>query len=162
IEHLGLCNTTIAEVRQAERHFPVRAIQNELSVIDRNSGVEGMVALAKQLDVPFLAHRPLGGHAKVGNLLKNRAVKPIAARPTIPPHEPALAGLLALGAPVIPLFGATKRASVESSLRALRVPFDARDRAELESKITFAPTPEALAATAPPLIPAGLRKLVAG
>lgn len=162
IEHLGLCNTSIPEVRQAERHFPVRAIQNELSVIDRGSGVEGLVALAKQLGVPFLAHRPLGGHAKTGNLLKNRAVKPIAAHHGITPHEAAMAALLDLGPPVIPLFGATKRASVESSLKALRVPFDAKDRADLESKITFAPTAEALAATAPPVIPAGLRTLTAG
>jgi histidinol-phosphate phosphatase family protein len=162
IEHLGLCNTSIAEVRQAERHFAVRAIQNELSVVDRGSGVEGMVALARQMGVPFLAHRPLGGHAKVGNLLKNRAVKPIAARHGITPHEAALAALVDLGAPVIPLFGATKRASVESSLRALKVPFDAKDRSDLASKITFAPTKEALAATAPPVTPAGLRVLVAG
>src|SRR5262245_54042894 len=104
IEHLGLCNTTIPEVRQAERHFPVRAIQNELAGMERNSGVDGVVALAKLLGVPFLAHRPLGGHAKVGNLLKNRAVKPIAARHKITPHEAALAALIDLGAPVIPLF----------------------------------------------------------
>jgi histidinol-phosphate phosphatase family protein len=162
IEHLGLCNTSIAEVRQAERHFPVRAIQNELSVIDRGSAVEGMVALARQLGVPFLAHRPLGGHAKVGNLLKNRAVKPIATRHGITPHEAALAALLDLGAPVIPLFGATKRESVVSSLRALKVPFDAKDRADLETKITFTPSAEVLAATAPPVIPANLPKLAAG
>jgi histidinol-phosphate phosphatase family protein len=162
IEHLGLCNTSIAEVRQAERHFPVRAIQNELSVINRGSGVEGLVALARQLGVPFLAHRPLGGHAKVATLLKNRAVKPIAARHAVTPHEAALAALLDLGPPVIPLIGATRRASVESTLRALRVPFDARDRAELESRISFAPTAEAQAATAPPVTPAGLRVLAAG
>lgn len=162
IEHLGLCNTSIAEVRQAERHFPVRAIQNELSVMDRGSGVDGLVALARQIGAAFLAHRPLGGHAKTANLLKNRAVKPIAARHGVTPHEAALAALLDLGAPVIPLFGATRRASVESSLRALKVPFDDRDRAELTTKITFAPTPEALALTAPPVTPAGLRPLVAG
>jgi histidinol-phosphate phosphatase family protein len=162
IEHLGLCNTSIAEVRQAERHFVVRAIQNELSVIDRNSGVDGLVALAKLMGVPFLAHRPLGGHAKVGNLLKNRAVKPIAARHNITPHEAALAALIDLGPPVIPLIGATKRASIESSLRAFKVPFDARDRADLATKISFAASPEALALTAPPVTPAGLRPLTAG
>lgn len=162
IEHLGLCNTSIAEVRQAERHFPVRAIQSELSVIDRHSGLDGLVALARQIGAPFLAHRPLGGHAKTGNLLKNRAVKPIAARHGVTPHEAALAALVDLGPPVIPLFGATKRASVESSLRALRVPFDARDREELAAKVSFAATPEALALTAPPVTPAGLRPLVAG
>jgi aryl-alcohol dehydrogenase-like predicted oxidoreductase len=162
VEHLGLCNTSIAEVRQAERHFPVRAIQNELSVIDRQSAVEGMVALARQMGVPFLAHRPLGGHAKVDNLLKNRAVKPIATRHGVSPHEVALAALVDLGPPVIPLFGATRRASVESSLRALRLRFDAQDRADLEARITFAPTPDALADTAPPVTPAGLRPLFAG
>lgn len=159
--HLGLCNTSIAEVRQAERHFPVRALQNELSVIDRGAAADGVLALAKQLGIPFLAHRPLGGHAKTGNLLKNRAVKPVAARHGVTPHEAALAALLDLGAPVVPLFGATKRASVESSLRALKVPFDAQDRASM-GKIHFEPTPEALALTAPPVTPAGLPALAPG
>jgi HAD superfamily hydrolase (TIGR01662 family) len=162
IEHLGLSNTSIPEVRQAERHFAVRAIQNELSVVDRGSGVDGVVELARQLGAPFLAHRPLGGHAKAAGLLKNRAVKPIAARHAITPHEAALAALLDLGPPVLPLFGASKRASVESSLRALNIKFDDKDRAELATKITFAATPEALVATAPPVTPAGLRTLVAG
>jgi histidinol-phosphate phosphatase family protein len=162
IEHLGLCNTSIPEVRQAERHFPVRAIQNELSVIDRGSAAEGVVALARAMGIPLLAHRPLGGHAKVGNLLKNRAVKPIAARHGVTPHEAALAALLDLGPPVLPLFGATKKASVEASLRARKLPFDERDRAELATKISFEATPEALAATAPPTVPAGLRALTPG
>lgn len=162
IEHLGLCNTSIAEVRQAERHFPVRAIQNELSVMDRSSGAEGVLALARQMSVPFLAHRPLGGHAKTANLLKNRAIKPIAARHGITPHEAALAALIDLGAPVIPLIGATKKASVESSLRALKVPYGDKDRSDLATKITFAPTPAALALTAPPVTPPGLRPLAPG
>jgi histidinol-phosphate phosphatase family protein len=162
VAHLGLCNTSVAEVRQAERHFPVCAIQNELSVIDRGSATDGTVALARQLGVPFLAHRPLGGHAKTANLLKNRAVKPIAARHGVTPHEAALAALLDLGPPVIPLFGATRRASVESSLRALRIPFDAKDRGELESRISFLPTAEAATAILPPVVPKGLRALHRG
>ena len=161
IEHLGLCNTSIPEVRQAERHFKVQAIQNELSVIDRNSAVDGLVALAKLMGIPFLAHRPLGGHSKTANLLKNRAVKPISTRHKVTPHEAALAALIDLGPPVIPLIGATKKASIESSLRAFKVPYDAKDRAELATKITFDPTAEALAATAPPVTPPGLRTLVA-
>ena len=161
IEHLGLSNTSVAEVRQAERHFPVRAIQNELSVMDRHAAVDGLVALAQQLGIPFLAHRPLGGHAKTGNLLKNRAVKPLATRHQVPPHEAALAALVDLGPPVLPLVGATKRASVESSLRALSIRLDERDRADLASKITFTPTAEALALIAPPTTPPGLRALVA-
>jgi histidinol-phosphate phosphatase family protein len=162
IEHLGLSNTSIPEVRQAERHFPVRAIENELSVVDRGSLVDGLVDLARVMQVPFLAHRPFGGHAKAANLLKNRAMKPVAARHGVTPHEAALAALLDLGPPVIPLFGATRTANVESSLRALRLPFDAQDRKDLEGRITWSATPAALEATAPPKTPTGLRALSAG
>lgn len=160
IEHLGLCNVSIPEVRQAERHFPVQAIQNELSVIDRGGATEGLVSLARRMGIPFLAHRPLGGHAKTENLLKNRAVKPIATRHGVTPHQAALAALIDLGPPVIPLFGATKIANVASSLAALRVPFDAKDRADLRTKIALEPKPEIEAQTEPPVVPAGLRALV--
>src|SRR5690606_25957270 len=94
VEHLGLCNTTVAEVRQAQRHFRVAAIQNELSVKSRKAATDGLVALAKQLGIPFLAHRPFGGHAKAETLAKNRAMKPIAEKHGISPWEAALATLL--------------------------------------------------------------------
>lgn len=162
IQHLGLSNTSIAEVRQAERHFPVRAIQNELSVMARGGATDGLVALARRMAIPFLAHRPLGGHAKVANLLKNRAMKPLAARLGVTPHEAALAALLDLGPPVIPLIGATRRASLESSLRAVRLSLSASDRADLEQRISFTPSPDVLAATAPPRTPPGLRPLAPG
>ncbi|MEO7326947.1 MAG: aldo/keto reductase [Minicystis sp.] len=162
IAHLGLSNTSVAEVRQAERHFAVEAIENELSVVDRGSAVEGLLALAKQMGVPFLAHRPLGGHAKTAGLFKNRAVKPIAARLGLTPHEAALAALFDLGAPVIPLIGATRRESIVSSLRARASAFTPRDREELGSRISFAPTAEALADIAPRATTAGMRALVPG
>jgi len=160
--HLGLSNTAIAEVRQAERHFRVEAIENELSVVDRGSAVDGIVALAKQLGVPFLAHRPFGGHAKAANLLKNRAVKPLTVRHSVTPHEAALAALVDLGSPVLPLFGATKKETLDSSLRAARIALTPDDRKDLSSKISFVATPEALLATAPPLVPSGMRTLAVG
>ncbi len=162
IAHLGLCNVSIPEVRQAERHFAVRAIQNELSVIDRSSATDGLVALARAMEIPFLAHRPLGGHAKTAGLLKNRAMKPLAARLGITPHEAAMASLLDLGPPVLPVVGATRRESLQSSLAATKVRLGYKDREELAARISFAPTPEALTAIEPLPPPVGLRALHAG
>ena len=162
IEHLGLCNVDVAEIRQAQRHFTVTAIQNELSVINRKAAAEGTLALAHQLGVPFLAHRPLGGHAKVDTLEKNRAMKPIAARYQITPYEAALASLIDLGPPVLPLFGATRIENVESSIRALKVRLDAKDREALGSKISFEASADGLAAIEPQPAPAGLRALHPG
>lgn len=162
VKHLGLCNVDVAEIRQAQRHFAVTAIQNELSVINRKSATEGTLALAREIGAVFLAHRPLGGHAKVETLDKNRAVKPIADRHGITRPEAALAALLDLGPPVLPLVGATKVTSVQSCLKALQVKLDAKDRAALAEKITFEATPEAQALIVEQPVPAGLRVLHAG
>jgi histidinol-phosphate phosphatase family protein len=139
----------------------VAAIENELSVLERSAATDGMVTLARKMGVPFLAHRPLGGHAKVSSLLKNRAVKPIAARHGVTPQEAALAALLHLGPPVLPVVGATRRASLDSSVRALTLEWGPDDQKDLDGKISFVPSAEVEAATEPPIVPPGLRVLVA-
>jgi HAD superfamily hydrolase (TIGR01662 family) len=162
IAHLGLCNVSIPEVRQAQRHFTVCAIQNELSVIDRKSATEGLVALAAEIEAPFLAFRVLGGHAKVDTILKNRAVAPIAARHKVTPHEAALAVAWDAGPHVVPLFGATRIERIDSCLRAREIRLDETDRAALAAKISLVPDAEATAALAPPVSPSSLRTLSPG
>ncbi len=144
IKHLGLCNVSVGEIRQAQHHFEVAAIQNEVSVMNRKRAAEGTLELASQLGIPFLAHRPLGGHAKTDKLLKNRAMKPIATKHDITPHQGALASLLDVGPPMLPLFGATKIESVDASLGALKVKLGHADRSALAAKLTFDAKPEAL------------------
>lgn len=149
VEHLGLCNVGPAELRQAQRHFNVATVQNELSVLARASTTQGMLEMARQLKIPFLAHRPLGGYAKSEKLAKNRTLVPLAERHGVTPHEIALAALLRAGEHVIPLVGARRSASLRSSLRALALPLDASDLETLEKKFSFAPSDEALRAIAP-------------
>ena len=153
---------SIPEVRQAQRHFSVSTIQNELSVIDRKSATEGVVALAAELEAPFLAFRVLGGHAKVESILKNRAVAPIAARHKVTPHEAALAVVWETGPHVVPLIGATRSGRIDSCLRARELRLDDTDRATLSAKISLVPTPEATADLAPPVTPGDLRQLSPG
>lgn len=159
VEHLGLCNVSPAEVRQALRHFPVACVQNELSILTRRTALDGMLVLTRELGIPFLAHRPLGGYAKVEKLVKNRVLSPIAARHQTSPHEIALAALLEAADHVIPLFGATRKESVSSSLQALRRNLTDLDRQALQAKYTFDAEPEALEAIAPRVIPDGLPEL---
>ncbi len=162
VQHLGLCNVDVAEVRQAQRHFTIAAIQNELSVQNRKSATEGTLALAREIGAVFLAHRPFGGHAKADALEKNRAVKPVADRHGITRAEAALAALLDLGAPVLPLVGPTRPETLRSCLKALPVRLDAKDRAALAEKISFEATPEARALIVEQPVPQGLRALLPG
>jgi len=159
--HLGLCNVGIPEVRQAQQIFDVKALQCELSVMSRKNATSGLVALAHQLAIPFMAHRPLGGHAKVEKLLINRAMKPLAAKYRVPPHETAIATLLDLEHPVLPVFGARRVESVESTLHALELTLDDEDR-ERRQKISFAATEKAMLDIQPPSTGEGLPQLTAG
>jgi len=159
VQHLGLCNVSPAEVRQALRHFPVACVQNELSVLSRRTALDGMLVLTRELGIPLLAHRPLGGYAKVEKLIKNRVLGPIAARHQTTPHEIALAAVLEAADHVIPLFGATRKENVQSSVRALRRTLTELDRQALQAKYSFEAEPEALEAIAPRVIPEGLASL---
>lgn len=159
VQHLGLCNVSPAEVRQAQRHFAVVSVQNELNVLTRGSAEEGMLELTRQLGIPFLAHRPLGGYAKVEKLDKNRVLNPIATRHACSPREIGLAAVLAAAPHVVPLVGARRPESLISSLEALQRKLSPQDQEALDSKYSFAASPEALEAIAPRLIPEDLPPL---
>ncbi len=66
-----------------------------MSVMDRAAATTGVVELTRQLGIPFLAYRPLGGYAKVEKVEKNRALAGLVKRHNLPPHELAIAAVLA-------------------------------------------------------------------
>jgi HAD superfamily hydrolase (TIGR01662 family) len=146
VAHIGLCNTTPGEWQQAQSHFQVASVQNELSVLTRKSAADGLLELTRERGIPFLAHRPLGGYAKTTKLAKNAVLVPLGERHQATPHEIALAALLDAGPNVVPLIGATRIESVRSCLAALNVKLDVSDRAALGIRFSFAADAEAAAA----------------
>src|SRR5439155_17845843 len=110
------------------------------------SASDGTLELTRELGIPFLAHRPLGGYAKTAKLLKNAILKPLAERHHATPHEMALAAVLDASPHVVPLIGATKMESVQSCLRALKISLDVSDRTALGTKYSFAADAETVAA----------------
>jgi histidinol-phosphate phosphatase family protein len=159
VEHLGLCNVSPADVRQAMRHFSVASVQCELSIQSRKSAEDGMLVLTQELGIPFLAHRPLGGYAKVEKLAKNRVLGPLAARHQATPFEIALAAVLHAAPHVIPLIGATKLASLESSMRATHIALDVSDQTALSIKYSFDADEDSVAAIRPAAKPVDLPQL---
>lgn len=137
VEHIGLCNMTPEEVQFAGQFFEVASIQNELSILNRQNAVNGMLELTAELGIPFLAHRPLGGYAKTEQLGRDPILPSIAARLSATPHELALATLRNAAANVLPLVGATRVKSVRSSLRAIGLELDASDRTALAVQYPF-------------------------
>ena len=159
VQHIGLCNVGPAEVRQAMRHFQVASVQCELSILTRKSASDGMLLLTQELNIPFLAHRPLGGYAKVEKLEKNRVLVPLAQRHNATPYEIGLAAVLYSAPNVIPLVGATKQSSLLSSIGATKLCLDISDRTALSIKYSFEADPDAAASVQPATKPATLSTL---
>lgn len=141
VEHLGLCNVTVDEVRQAQQYFSVASVQNELSILNRSSAHDGMLQLTQASGIPFLAHRPLGGYAKTENISRDPVLAAIAQRHGATPHEIALSALRSAGSHILPLIGATRVGSVRSSLRALELTLDVSDRTALAAHYSFDASP---------------------
>jgi HAD superfamily hydrolase (TIGR01662 family) len=140
VEHLGLCNVSMGELAQAQRHFVVATVQNELSVLNRKDATDGMLAVTRANGITFLAYRPLGGHAKVSELSQSPILVPLAQRHQSTPHEIALAALLDASDHVVPLFGATRIGSIRSSVNSPSLVLDVSDRTALSFGYSFAAT----------------------
>jgi HAD superfamily hydrolase (TIGR01662 family) len=146
VEHLGLCNVTSAEIAQAQRHFTVATVQNELSVLNRKSATDGTLAFCRENAIPFLAARPLGGQDRVAKLGEAPILAGLGLRHGATAHEIALAALVQAGA--LPLIGATRVASIRSSIKVCEIELDAADMMALSMRHSFEPAASAVAAAA--------------
>lgn len=131
VTHLGLCNTSIADLETASQYFPVALVQNEFSLSRRAAAENGLIELTGQRGIPFFAHRPLGGHAAKSNRIESFVLQSLAERHQCTVSEISLAALRTAGHHVIPLVGASRLSSVRSSLRAMRITIDVSDQTAL-------------------------------
>lgn len=151
---LGICNASAPDLAVALRTLPAGSlvsVQNELNPFDTASA-RGVLAMTRAQGLTLLAHSPLGGHAGVHRVLKKDVLAEIAMRhgrgaDETGRHQVVLAWLLSLGPHVIPIFGATRKLSVESSMGALQLELTPEDLATIDQAF---PKAAALRDEAPP------------
>jgi aryl-alcohol dehydrogenase-like predicted oxidoreductase len=131
IVHVGLSNVSATQLGEALELTPVAAVQNRCNVLDRRDVDSGLVERCRQLGIAYVAYSPVGGHFRHTQVAQNATLASVAAKHAATPYQIGLAWLLALGPHVLPIPGATKVASVTSSLGAARIALDAADRAAL-------------------------------
>jgi aryl-alcohol dehydrogenase-like predicted oxidoreductase len=128
---IGLSNVNARHLDEAVRLTRIAAVQNRCNVLDTRDFESGLVERCRQLDIAYVAYSPVGGHQGHLRLQQNAAVLRIAAKHSTSVYLVALAWLLAQGPHIVAIPGATKIASIESSLTAPSVQLDAADLAAL-------------------------------
>ena len=128
---IGLSNVNARHLDDALRLTPIAAVQNRCNVLDTRDFDSGLVERCRELGVAYVPYSPVGGHSGHRRLDQYPALARVAAKHGTTPYVIALAWLLAQGPHIVPIPGASKVASVTSSLTAPRVQLDAEDLAAL-------------------------------
>ena len=131
IRAIGLSNVNARHLDDALRLTPIAAVQNRCNVLDTRDFDSGLVERCRELGVAYVPYSPVGGHSGHRRLDQYPALARVAAKHGTTPYVIALAWLLAQGPHIVPIPGASKVTSIESSLTAPRMGLDAEDLAAL-------------------------------
>jgi pyridoxine 4-dehydrogenase len=110
IRHIGVCNVSESQLRDAQQVAAIVSVQNRYNATDQAS--DSIIDLCEQEEIVFLPWAP------ILDLDHNRAVQQIAASHDATPRQVALAWLLARSPAVLPIPGTGSVSHLESNVAA--------------------------------------------
>jgi aryl-alcohol dehydrogenase-like predicted oxidoreductase/predicted kinase/histidinol phosphatase-like enzyme len=132
VDAVGLCNVTVGQIEEARRITEIDAIQVELSLWQDDHFLSGVASYCLANELRLLAYRPLGGRKALARTAANPVLNVIAARYGVTPFEIALAWLASFSPLVVPLPGATRVETAQSSARAVGLGLSYDDRTQID------------------------------
>ncbi|HVH13122.1 MAG TPA: aldo/keto reductase [Longimicrobium sp.] len=137
---VGLSNVTLFQLQAALAIVPVTSVQNRYNPWDRSSELEGLIRFCDQNSITFFPYSPVGGGRRVQLLRESEELREIGARHgSASPEELVLAWILGAAPSLVAIPGASREASIESSVRAEDLRLDDRTRRELEDAFRALP-----------------------
>ena len=134
VEHIGLCNVSLAQLEEARRIAEIAAVQVEMSPWHDESLRSGVAELCAERGIRLLAYRPLGGAGRRRQLAQDPVLNEIAERMGATPAEVVLAWLRSLSEVVVPLPGPTRPENARSAARAATLRLSDEDLARLDGR----------------------------
>jgi len=116
IRHAGLSEVSVADIKAAQKVFPVATVQNRYNLADRTS--EAALDYCQQQNIGFIPWYPLaaGDLAKEGGVLDR-----IAKAHKAPPGAVALAWLLKRSPVMLPIPGTSSRAHLKENTEGAEI-----------------------------------------
>lgn len=140
VSAVGLSNVTLLQLQAALAIVPVTSVQNRYNPWDRSAELDGIIRFCDQRSITFLPYSPVGGARRVKLLRESEELREIGARHgDASPEELVLAWILGASPSLAAIPGASREASIESSVRAEGLRLDDRTRRELEEAFRALP-----------------------
>lgn len=133
VSAVGLSNVSLIQIQAALAIVPVTSVQNRYNPWDRSSELTGVIRFCDQNSITLLPYSPVGGGRRVKLLRESEELREIGRRHDgATPEELVLAWILGVSPSLVPIPGASRPESIESSVRAEALRLDERTRRELE------------------------------
>jgi aryl-alcohol dehydrogenase-like predicted oxidoreductase len=137
---VGLSNVSLMQLQAALAIVPVTSVQNRYNPWDRSAELEGLIRYCDLNSITFLPYSPVGGRRRVPLLRESDELRIIGQRHGgASPEELVLAWMLSVSPSLVPIPGAKRVESIESSVRAESLRLDDRTRRELEEAFRALP-----------------------
>lgn len=133
VSAVGLSNVSLMQLQAALAIVPVTSVQNRYNPWDRSSELTGIIRFCDQNSITFLPYSPVGGGRRVTLLRESEDLRGLGERHDgASPEELVLSWILGVSPSLVPIPGARRMESIESSVRAEALRLDERTRRELE------------------------------
>ena len=136
---VGLSNVSIPQIREAQAIVQVTSVQNRFGPWDVSFRPSPVIEFCREERITFLPYSPLGGSRRAALVAEAPSLQAIAGRLGCTPHELVLAWILRRGSHLVPIPGASRIASIESSVRAASLEMD--ESLDREIREAFAALP---------------------
>lgn len=132
VQAAGLSNVSLSELQAGEGIVEITSVQNRYNPWDRSSEETGIIRHCDEQGITFLPYSPVGGGRRVQLLRESEELRQIAGRHDATPEELVLAWILYKSDSLVPIPGASRTESIESSVRAVAIELDEGTKEELE------------------------------
>ena len=133
IMHVGLSNVGQNHLDEAMQIVPIASVQNLCHVFYQNDFRSGLVAYCREQKVTYIPFSPVGGGNGHVRLRDNSTLNSIAKTHNATAYQIALAWLLHKGDNILPIPGASKISSIESSAKAASIELTSEEVSRIDN-----------------------------
>ena len=133
IMHVGLSNVNQNQLDEAMQIVPIASVQNLCHVYRQNDFQNGLVDYCREQKVTYIPFSPVGGGNGHVRLRDDSTLNSIAKTHDATPYQVALAWLLHKGDNILPIPGASKISSIESSAMAVSVELTSEEMSQIDN-----------------------------
>lgn len=134
IRYVGVSNFSVEQIKQARDLIEIVSVQNQYNLWQRQPEFDGVLEYCEREGLTFFPWSPLGGSSRHSRLQDILVLAQLAKEKGVSVYQIVLAWLRAKSSCIVPIPGASKTSSIESSAQAVEVRLSPQEVQRIEKE----------------------------